>query len=253
MTRPRAIPALLLDEGRLVKTTKFRDPRYVGDPINAVRIFNDKEVDEVVFLDISATRLGREPDFDLLKAIASEAFMPFAYGGGISSIGQVKRLLSIGIEKVILNTAAGRNPQFVAQVADVVGSSGVVVAIDVKRTVLGRTTVNVLNGREVVSRDPVQYARQMEALGAGELLLQSVDREGTGVGLDTDLVAAVVNQVTLPVIASGGVGELRHFKAAFEAGASAVAAGSFFVFKGKHKAVLITYPDRVAFKELGEL
>ena len=250
MLQPRVIPTLLLRNGGLVKTIKFTHARYVGDPINAVRIFNDKEVNELVFLDIGATAAGRGPNFDLLANIASEAFMPFGYGGGITSLDQVKRLVALGIEKVVLNTSAAQNPRLVEQAVSVAGSSSVVVSIDVRRSLLGKYGVVVRGGQLATGREPVEYARAMQQLGAGELLLQSVEREGTLTGYDLELIQLVAEAVTVPVVASGGAGSMQHFRQAVRAGASAAAAGSLFVFHGKHRAVLITYPE---YNELRDL
>jgi cyclase len=243
MLRTRVIPCLLLSNGGLVKTIKFRNPTYLGDPINAVRIFNDKEVDELVFLDIGATASGAGPNFDLLGDIASEAFMPFGYGGGITTLDEVRRLFALGIEKVIVNTAAASTPSLVEGAASLAGRSSVVASIDVRRSFLGRYTVCVRGGQLDLKRDPITYAQEMERLGAGELLLNAIDRDGTQAGYDLDLIASLADAVSVPVVASGGAGSLQHLREAVDAGASAVAAGSFFVFHGKHRAVLITYPD----------
>jgi imidazole glycerol-phosphate synthase subunit HisF len=240
--RIRVIPCLLLQNDGLVKTVEFKNPRYVGDPLNAVRIFNEKEVDELVFLDISATSAGKEPNLDLLADIASEAFMPFSYGGGVTRLDQIRRLYAVGVEKVVINTAAAINPTLVSEAASVAGSSGVVVSIDVRRNWRGKYSVCTHGGRRDTRRDPVEYAREMERLGAGELLLNAIHRDGTMAGYDLDLIESVAAAVNVPVVAAGGAGELRHFREAVERGASAVSAGSFFVFHGKHKAVLITYP-----------
>jgi len=244
------MPCLLLRNGGLVKTVKFQDPKYVGDPINAVRIFNDKEVDELVFLDIGATRSGNGPNFDLLADIASEAFMPFAYGGGVTTAAQVKQLFALGVEKVVLNTAVATNPELVAAAASLAGSSSVVISVDVRRGLLGKYSVHVRGGQVDLRRDPVAYAQEVEQLGAGEILLNSIDRDGTQSGYDLEVVERVAQAVSIPVVAAGGAGSLQHFRAAVDAGASAVAAGSFFVFHGKHRAVLITYP---AYHELQAL
>jgi imidazole glycerol-phosphate synthase subunit HisF len=244
----RVIPCLLLRDGGLVKTVRFDSPRYVGDPINAVRIFNDKEVDELVFLDIGAT--GREPNFELLADIASEAFMPFAYGGGVTSPEQAKRLFALGVEKVVLNTAAVHTPRLVSDVADIAGSSSVVGSIDVRRNSRSQYSVWISGGREDCRRDPVTWAQELERLGAGEILLSSIDQDGTQSGYDVELIHSVSTAVSIPVVAVGGAGSLRHFQEAVDHGASAVAAGSLFVFHGKHKAVLITYPERKVLEEL---
>lgn len=243
MLRLRVIPSLLLKGEGLVKTVKFANPRYVGDPINAVRIFNEKEVDELVFLDIGATPARRGPNFELLRDIASEAFMPFGYGGGITHLDQIKRLFALGVEKVILNTSAFTDPDLVTSAAAAAGSSSVVVSVDVRRNWRGRYSVFTHSGKQDTKRDPVGYAREMEQRGAGEILLSSIDRDGTLGGYDLDLIESVCRSVSVPVIALGGAGSLEHFREAARRGASAVAAGSMFVFHGKHRAVLITYPN----------
>lgn len=244
MLRTRVIPCLLLRNGGLVKTVKFGEAKYVGDPINAVKIFNEKEVDELVFLDITATAANRGPNFELIRDIATEAFMPFGYGGGITTIEQVASLVALGVEKVVLNTSVVERPEFIREAANLVGSSSVVVSIDVKRSLLGRYEVVTRNAGRKSGLDPIEWARRAADLGAGEVLLTSVDRDGTQKGYDLALLRQVTEAVSVPVIASGGAGSLDDFRAAVrEAGASAVAAGSLFVFHGKHRAVLITYPD----------
>jgi cyclase len=250
MLKTRVIPCLLLRKGGLVKTVKFKDAKYIGDPINAVRIFNEKEVDELVFLDIGATLAGSEPNFELLAHIASEAFMPFGYGGGITNIEQIKRLYSLGVEKVILNTAAEADPALIAAAASAAGSSSVVVSIDVGKSIFGKYTVRTRSGKFDTKRHPVDYALEMERRGAGEILLNSIDRDGTLSGYDLDLVGTVAAAVSVPVVAVGGAGSKEHFKAAVDSGASAVSAGSLFVFHGRHRAVLITYPE---YEELEKL
>lgn len=244
MLRTRVIPCLLLRNGGLVKTVKFGEAKYVGDPINAVKIFNEKEVDELVFLDITATAANRGPNFELIRDIATEAFMPFGYGGGITTIEQVASLVALGVEKVVLNTSVVERPEFIREAANLVGSSSVVVSIDVKRSLLGRYEVVTRNAGRKSGLDPIEWATRAADLGAGEVLLTSVDRDGTQKGYDLALLRQVTEAVSVPVIASGGAGSLDDFRAAVrEAGASAVAAGSLFVFHGKHRAVLITYPD----------
>ena len=244
MLNIRVIPALLLRNGGLVKTVRFKDAKYVGDPINAVRIFNEKEVDEMVFLDISATPEGRGPNFALLAEIATEAFMPFAYGGGITKVEDVRRLYALGVEKIVLNTSAARTPGLVSEAASLAGSSSVVVSIDVRERWLGGWTVVTRCGKEDVKRHPAEYAAAMQKLGAGEILLNSTDRDGTMSGYDLDLIAEVSKAVSVPVVALGGAGTLGHFRAAIDRGAAAVSAGSMFVFHGRHRAVLISYPSR---------
>ena len=243
MLKTRVIPSLLLRDGGLVKTVRFKDARYVGDPINAVRIFNEKEVDELVFLDIGATAGRRGPNFELLEDIASEAFMPFGYGGGITRVDEIRRLFGLGVEKVVLNSAAVANPELVSEAAALAGSSSIVVSIDARRSWLGKHGVYARAGTHDAKRSPVEYAREMEQRGAGEILLNSIDRDGTMSGYDLDLIQAVAQAVTVPVVAVGGAGTLQHFREAVDKGASAVSAGSMFVFHGRHRAVLITYPD----------
>jgi cyclase len=241
MLKTRVIPCLLLRGAGLVKTTGFKSPRYVGDPINAIRIFNDKEVDELVLLDITATPEGREPAYTTIADVASECFMPLAYGGGITSVEQARRILKLGVEKVILNTAAWRQPQLVTDASREFGAQAVVASIDVRRKLFGRYEVFVESGKAGTGVDPVDYARRMEELGVGEILLNAIDRDGTMRGYDLELLAKVSAAVGVPVIASGGAGSLADFGAAVRSGgADAVAAGAMFVFHGPHRAVLIT-------------
>lgn len=251
MLKKRVMPVLLLKDGGLVKGEKFMNHKYVGDPVNAVRIFNEKEVDELAFLDISATVNNSEPDYALIEDMASEAFMPIAYGGGIKRVDQVERLFRLGVEKVIINSAFFRNPKLVRQCSQIAGVQSIVVAVDVKKNLFGRYEVCIHNGLDKTGVTPVSYAVQAQKYGAGEILLTSIDREGSFKGIDLNLVRQVTAAVNIPVIAHGGVGRLQHIKQAVElSSASAVAAGSFFTFYGKHKAVLLTYP---AYHELKDL
>lgn len=240
--RTRVIPTLLLKDGGLYKTKQFSRASYVGDPINTVRIFNTKEVDELFILDIGAGARG--PDMAVIEDIVSEAFMPVGYGGGISTLDQVGQLFELGVEKVVVNTALGRNPDLVRAIADIYGEQAIVVGIDVKKTLLGGRKVVVDNGRTALKADPVAWARHLVSLGAGEVLLTSIDREGMAGGYDIELIREISAAVPVPVIAQGGAGNLNHFREAVDAGASAVAAGHFFVYHGQHKAVLISYPPR---------
>ncbi len=243
MLRIRVIPTLLLRNAGLVKGEKFTGHKYVGDPINAVKIFNTKEVDELVFFDITASREHRKPNYELLSDIASQAFMPFGYGGGLTQLEDIEKLFKIGVEKAIINTAAADNLDFVKEASSVAGSQSIVAAIDVRKTLLGKYQVYTQSGTHNTKLDPVTYAKQLEEAGAGELIICSIDREGTGKGYDTDLINKVARAVSLPVVASGGANSLENLREAVRAGASAVAAGNMFVFHGKHKAVLITYPE----------
>lgn len=250
MLAARVIPTLLLKNGGLVKGSKFKNHKYVGDPINAVKIFNDKEVDELVFLDIEATQKGQEPNFDLIGSIASQAFMPFGYGGGIRNLAQIERLFKLGVEKVIINTSAIESPNLISEASNKVGSQSIVVSIDAVKTFTGKYWVVIRSGTKRVKVTPWELAKKVEALGAGEIIVNSVDREGTLNGYDSVLVEKVSRCVSIPVVASGGAGSLRDFKDVVDLGASAAAAGDMFTFHGKHKAVLITYPKYEELKEL---
>lgn len=244
MKRVRVIPVLLLKNGGLVKTEKFKDPKYVGDPVNAVKIFNEKEIDEIVILDIDATREKRGPNMAQIKEIAGEAFIPLAYGGGISTIDQVKQLFYLGVEKVIFNYQAIKNPELISESAKLVGSQSVVVSIDVKKNLFGTYKTYILNGKEGTGIGPVELAKKMQDAGAGEVFLNSIDKDGTFSGYDLDLVNKVSTALNIPLIACGGAGSVEDFLQAVKNGASAVAAGSFFVFQRPHKAVLISYPGQ---------
>ena len=251
MTQIRVIPCLLLKNLGLVKTIKFKEPKYIGDPRNAVKIFNEKEVDELAILDITATIEKRSPQFKLIEEIVSEAFMPVAYGGGIRNVKDAQNLINIGVEKIIINTYAHEDPGFIGQVSEVLGSQSVVVCIDVKHGLLGRYEVYSASGKKNMKVDPVSFAISMAKMGAGELIIQSMDRDGTMQGYDVDLIRSVSSRVDIPVIALGGAGEINDFKKAVDQGAaSAVAAGSMFVFQGKHRAVLISYPEQATLKKL---
>lgn len=245
MIETRVIPCLLLQGRGLVKTVQFKKPKYVGDPINAVRIFNDRYVDEIIFLDIAATKEGRGPDFEYISRVTSECFIPFCYGGGISSTSEAGRLFQIGVEKVSLNATAVKDPRVVREMTQEFGSQSIVISIDVCRDWRGRQHVVIHNGGKKTDLDPVAHARNMARLGAGELLVNSVDCDGTMKGYDIQLLKKITAAVDLPIVACGGAGTLEHFAQVIgQTDVSAVAAGSLFVFKGKHRAVLINYPDR---------
>jgi len=247
MLQTRVIPCLLLKDGGLVKTVGFSKPTYVGDPINAVKIFNDKQVDELMLLDISATVRQQPPDFRLLQDIANEAFMPLGYGGGVRSEEDIRRILQIGYEKIVLNSAAATDPAFIRRASGTVGAQSVVVSIDVKKKLFGRYEVFSHSGTRGTGLDPVAYARRAQEHGAGEIVLNSIDRDGTMSGYDLELLRQVTGAVTIPVVALGGASGLSDFSDAVKkGGASAVAAGSLFVFHGKHRAVLINFPDRTS-------
>jgi cyclase len=243
MLRTRVIPCLLLKGQGLVKTVKFKNPKYVGDPINAVKIFNDKEVDELIFLDIEATVEGRKPPIKLISEIASECFMPLSYGGGLRNLEDLRTVFNLGVEKVIVNSYAIENPDFVKEASRRYGSQSVVVAVDAKRNSFGKYEIFSFCGRKKTKLSLVDYVKEMERLGAGEIFLNSIDRDGTMEGYDIEMIKKVTESVSIPVIACGGAGKIEDFVQAVKTGgASAVAAGSMFVFHGKHRAVLITYP-----------
>ena len=251
MKRIRIIPSLLLQKGGLVKSIRFKDYKYVGDPINAVKIFNDKEVDEILILDISATQEKRGPNFRQIREIASEAFMPLGYGGGITTLDEIRNLVASGVEKVVLNTSAFENPSLVREGAAYIGSQSIVVSIDVKKNFLGKYKVHVNNGSRNTGLDPVEFAQKMEAAGAGEIILNSIDKDGTFSGYDTGLIKMVCSQVNIPVVAIGGASTVADFAEAIRQGASAVSAGSMFVFQRPHRAVLISYPSQADLKTNG--
>lgn len=246
----RVIPCLLLSGRGLVKTRRFRSPRYVGDPINTVKIFNDKEVDELVVLDIDASKRRREPDWPLLEEMATECFAPLGYGGGLGSLDQMRRVLRLGFEKVVLNTSALRSPELLRDASRTFGAQSVVASIDVRTNWRGRPIVHSHAGARVPTTDPVAWARQLESLGAGEILLVSVDRDGMRTGYDLPLIRAVAEAVTVPVVACGGARSTDDLSAAVAHGAAAAAAGSLFVFQGRHQAVLISFPSSAELERL---
>jgi cyclase len=247
----RIIPCLLLRNNGLVKTVKFKESTYIGDPINTIKIFNEKEVDELFFLDIDATRLKREPPYELIQNIASECFMPFAYGGGIHSLYQIERIIKSGAEKVIINTHAYLENNFLKEAVHQFGSSTIAVSMDVKKEFLRGNVVYIKGGTQSTGINPVDYAKKNESEGAGEILINSIDRDGVMEGYDIELIKSISGSVRIPVIACGGAGRLSDFSLAVkQGGASAVAAGSFFVFHGKRRAVLITYPSYFEISEL---
>jgi imidazole glycerol-phosphate synthase subunit HisF len=252
MFKTRMIPCLLMKDGGFVKTIKFKKPYYLGDPINITRIFNDKEVDELVILDIRASIEGRPPDLKKLGNVASECFMPLAYGGGIRTIQQIQDILRVGFEKVIINSFATDCPEFIKEAADIFGSQSIVVSIDVKQNFFGKYQIFSLSGtKKRGDLDLYEFVHEMGEGGAGEILLNSIDRDGTFSGYDIELVRSVSETVRIPTIACGGAGKKEDFRAAIKEGkAAAVAAGSFFVFHGPHRAVLINVPSYEEQKKL---
>lgn len=251
MLLPRVIPILLLSGRGLVKGERFSGHRYLGDPINTVKIFDAKEVDELIILDIDATREFRLPPLELVQQVADQCLMPFGVGGGIKTVEDARRILEAGAEKVCLNTHALENPDLVSAIARDFGSQSVCVSLDVKKGWLGKQEVRVRCGSKAVSKDPVETARRMEQAGAGEIMVHSVDRDGTMQGYDIPLIRSVADAVDIPVIAAGGAGAVQHLRQAIaEGGASAAAAGAMFVFHGRRRAVLVSYPSK---DELAEI
>jgi cyclase len=245
LLQTRIIPCLQLIGESLVKTVKFGNHQYIGDPLNTVRIFNELEVDELCFQDIRATKENRHPPIELLKQIANEAFMPMAYGGGIKTFEQAKEILSIGFEKIIINTAAVKTPHLISQIADHFGAQAMVGSIDVKKNLLGQYQVYITDGTEKTSKDPVIWAKELEHLGVGELLLTSMDRDGTWAGFDIPITEKITQSVGIPVIANGGAGNITHIDEVLnKAHASAVALGSMVVYQKKGMGVLVNFPDK---------
>jgi cyclase len=244
MLRTRVIPCLLLRGHGLVKTKRFKDSVYVGDPVNAVRIFSEKEVDELVLLDIDASREGREPNYELIAEIAGECFMPVAYGGGVHTLEQVRKLIRSGVEKVVVNSAAYASTEVIRAAADVFGSQAVVGAVDVKKPLFGGWKPMAKSGTVDAGVALDAHVQALVKAGAGELFINSIDRDGMMGGFDLELIRGVSSSVDVPVIACGGAGSVDHLREAVQrGGASAVAAGSLFIFHGKHRAVLISYPS----------
>lgn len=246
MLRPRIIPCLLVQNKGLVKTVNFSTPKYVGDPINAVRIFNEKEVDELMVVDIDATAHGREPDYVMIKNLAAECRMPLCYGGGVKTVDQFQRIVSLGVEKVAISSAAVYNEKLIFDAAEQVGSQSVIVVMDVKKKgLLGRYELFTHNGTKSTGLNPVEFAIKAQSLGAGEIVVNSIDRDGIMKGYDLELVKKVRNVVNLPITILGGAGSYDDIKNLIkENGIIGAAAGSLFVFKGVYRAVLISYPNQ---------
>lgn len=246
MLQTRIIPCLQLIGGSLVKTTKFDNHQYIGDPINTVRIFNELEVDELCFLDIRASKEYREPSYKILEQIADEAFMPMAYGGGVKTFEEAKKILGIGFEKIIINTSAYNSPDLITKISEYFGSQAVVVSIDVKKSLLGNWNIYIYDGTKKVNTPLINYLSVIEKAGVGEILITSIDKEGTWGGYDIKLIKSVTNNVSVPVIANGGAGSLDDIKKVIhEGGASAAALGSMVVYQKKDMGVLINFPDKI--------
>jgi cyclase len=245
MLRTRVIPVLLLSGSGLVKTVQYKKPKYIGDPVNTCKIFNELEVDELCFLDIEATKEKREPSFNILQEISNECFMPLSYGGGIDSLAVAEKIFKIGFEKVVINTALFSNFSLVADIARIFGSQAVIASVDVKKNLFGKYHVCSHAGTKMHKKDPVEWIKVLEGWGVGEILLNNIDREGTWSGFDIDLIKKVASSTILPVIAQGGAGSVSDIgKAVKEGTASAVALGSMVVFQAREMGVLINFPDR---------
>lgn len=244
MLRPRIIPCLLVKNKGLVKTVKFKDGKYLGDPINAVRIFNEKEADELMVIDIDATYNNNEPDYKMIENLASECRMPLCYGGGIKTLEQAQRIFSLGVEKIAVSSAAIQNPSIVSDIASKVGNQSVVVVLDVKKKIFGGYDMYTHNGKKNININPIDFAIKMEKEGAGEIVINSIDNDGVMKGYDLDLIDKVRNSISLPLTVLGGAGDLKDIRGLIQKyGIIGAAAGSLFVFKGKYKAVLINYPN----------
>lgn len=245
MLRPRIIPSLLLHDNGLVKTVNFKNGKYVGDPINAVKIFNEKEVDELAVFDIDATVLNKEPDYVLIEKLASQSRMPLCYGGGVKTVEQAQRIFGLGIEKIALSSAIVQRPELITEIADRVGSQSVIVVLDVKKKLLGGYEVYTHNGKKSTGLNPFKFVEEAERLGAGEIIINSIDHDGVMKGYDMNLIDKVREKISLPMTVLGGAGSLDDIgKVINKHGVIGVAAGSLFVFKGIYKAVLINYPKR---------
>ena len=245
MLRPRIIPSLLIHDKGLVKTVKFKDPKYVGDPINAVRIFNEKEVDELAVFDIDATVLGNEPDYNLIEKLANQSRMPICYGGGVRNVHQAQKIFGLGIEKIALSSAVIHNPTLISEISQKVGNQSVIVVLDVKKKIFGGYEIFTQNGKLSTGIDPVTFAIKAQELGAGEIIINSIDKDGMMKGFDMNIISKIREVVTIPITVLGGAGNINDIKKVINKyGIIGVAAGSLFVFKGKYKAVLINYPDR---------
>jgi cyclase len=242
--RPRIIPVLLLNKDHLVKSVQFKNYNYIGDPINAVKIFNEMKADELVFIDIAATAENRKISFDFVKEVGEEANMPFTVGGGIKTLEDIHKVISLGAERVLIGSQAALNPEFIKHASENFGSSTISVCIDVKKNILGKEKVWIQNGKKSLDYNPEDYARIMEEKGVGEIIVQSITKDGTMQGYDIELVKRIVDAVKIPVIALGGAGSLKHLSDLYQhSPASGLAAGSLYVYQGIHKGVLISYPN----------
>lgn len=250
-SRTRVIPCLLLKNDSLVKSIKFKEYNYIGDPINTVRIFNELEVDELVFLDITASKEDRGPNFKLLENISNECFMPLAYGGGLRNFQDIQKIFSMGFEKVVLNTSSFRESTLISKVAEIYGSQAIIASVDYKKNIFGKNVVYSYGGTKKESTTAEVWVIELEKRGAGEILLTSMDRDGTWEGYDLKTISDISKSISIPLIASGGAGTVDHLREAVKSGgASAVAVGSMVVFQKKDMGVLVNFPDKKKLKEI---
>jgi cyclase len=250
MLKSRIIPCLLLQNSGLVKTIKFSNSKYIGDPINAIKIFNDKEVDELIVLDISASKEKKSPDFAFIKNFASECFMPLSYGGGIQNVNQAMKLFELGVEKVSIQTAVMDSFRLIEDIAQKAGNQSIIVSVDIKKNWFGKYELYSSSKNKTIKYDWEQFIKDSVTAGAGEILINSVDKDGTMSGMDLSLISRASSLVNVPIVSAGGVGSLQDIKNSIESGSNAVAVGSYFVYYGPHRAVLISYPTSDELKEL---
>ena len=244
MLQKRVIPCLLLHKNGLYKTIKFKKPNYIGDPLNAIKIFNDKEVDEIIFLDIDATINKQEPNYKLIEDIASECFMPLCYGGGVKNVEQMKKIYSLGVEKISLSSVSITNPSLITEAKDIFGSQSVIVTIDVKKDFWGKEKVFINNGKKNTKIDILTHCKEMERLGAGEIVINSIDRDGVMKGFDIELLKKIKDEINIPIVALGGAGKYEDISNVFkQTNISAVGVGSMFIYQGALNGVLINYPS----------
>jgi cyclase len=244
MNRARVIPILLLQNSGLYKTIKFKDPKYVGDPLNALKIFNEKQCDEIILLDINSSKQNKEINYNLIQEIATECFMPLSYGGGINKLNQIEKVLKLGVEKVIINSAFISSPDFLKEAVKEFATSTLVASVDVKKNIWGKYILHSHANKKIIFTDPIDYIKNLEENGVGEIMINNVDRDGTMSGYDIELIKKISNGIKIPLIAAGGCNDLNDIKNLYDnTNVSATAAGSFFVFHGKHRAVLISYPS----------
>jgi cyclase len=245
MLRPRIIPSLLIHDKGLVKTIKFKDPKYIGDPINAVKIFNEKEVDELAVFDIDASVFGYEPNYNLIEKLAKQSRMPICYGGGVKTTKQAQKIFNLGVEKIALSSSIIQNPALISEISEKVGSQSVIAVLDVKKKLFGGYEIFTHNGKKATGMSPFKFAKKFQELGAGEIVINSIDNDGMMSGFDMNLIAKVREAINIPLTVLGGAGSLEHIqKVILNNGIIGVAAGSLFVYRGIYKAVLISYPSK---------